>query len=63
MFVLTSQLNLHKQIDSPPDRVQQAGEREVEESQPEILRLVAAMNRLIDLYPLSISQRYPYSVR
>ena len=38
MLVLVSQLDLHEQIDGSPDRVQQAGEREVEESQPEILR-------------------------
>ena len=38
MVVLIDQLNLHEQIDRSPDRVQQAGKREVEEPQSEILR-------------------------
>jgi hypothetical protein len=37
-------------------------EREVKNRSPKCFDVVAAMNRLTDLYPLSISHRYPYSV-
>ena len=45
VFVLTGQLYLHEQINCPPDRVQETGEREVEEPQAEVLRRCGAVFR------------------
>ena len=38
MFVLSGQLGLHEQIHRSPDRIEQTGECEIEEPQPEVFR-------------------------
>jgi hypothetical protein len=59
VFVLAGQLYLHEQINRSPDRVQQTGEREVEESEAEIFRGSAgheSFNRFVaalDLPPVA----------
>jgi len=47
VLIFTGQLHLHKQIDCTPNRVQETGE--VEDRNKKLSKIVAAMNRLIDL--------------